>query len=145
MADIALNAPEGTPPKRSGNKSKSDGKKCQAVAEVKVQRARADAAEARIRDMEDASALIAKLDDSELLDMTRNKRLMDAAVSKANGLTVEVVDARTIALMLNSAYNVSWVSLKKKYGLPEDVDVDWTTGEVFRKKIPIQVDTIEEG
>ncbi len=144
MADIALNAPEGTSPKRSGKKNKSSGKKCQAVAEAKVQRARADAAEARIRDIEDAPALIAKLDDSELLNMTRNKRLMDEAVSKANVLTGEIADARTVALMLNSAYNVSWVSLKKKYGLPEDVDVDWTTGEVFRKKISIQVDTVEE-
>lgn len=144
MSDVALNAPENTQPKRSGKKDKSNGKKCQAVAEAKVQRERADAAEARIRDIEEAPTLIVKMDDSELSNMNRDKRLTDAAVSKANALLAEAADARMVALMLNSAYNASWVSLKKKYGLPEDVDVDWTTGEVFRKKISIQVDSLEK-
>lgn len=137
MGDLALNVSGKT-------RSKKSGKSTQSEAEIKVQRKRADAAEARVQELENAPVLLAKLDSKELSSMVRQKNFADAAVVKANELAAEIVDARVVALMMTNAYNASWVDLKKKYGFPEDVDVDWVTGDVFRKKISIQVDSLKE-
>ncbi len=144
MGDVALNAPAGVKPKRSGKRKKANGLDTQVEAEAKVQRERADAAEARIREMETAPVLITKMADTELSGMLRQKHLMDVAVVKANDLVREAEDSQAVALMMNSAYSVSWKALQKKYGLPEGVDVDWTTGEIFRQKAPSQVDNLKE-
>lgn len=146
MGDLALNAPEGTKPKKSGKKIKKiNGLDVQADMEIKVQRERADAAESRIREIEDAPILLIRLDDSELSSMLQQQHMLDTMVEKSNKAAQEAKDSQTVVIMLNSAYNTSWVVLKKKYGLPEDVDVDWTTGEIFRKKAPARVDNIKEG
>lgn len=137
MGDLALNVSGKT-------RSKKSVKSTQSEAEIKVQRKRADAAEARVQELENAPVLLAKLDSKELSSMVRQKNFADAAVVKANELAAEIVDARVVALMMTNAYNASWVDLKKKYGFPEDVDVDWVTGDVFRKKISIQVDSLKE-
>ncbi len=143
MGDIALNAPEGTKPKKSGTKkTKASGLDTQAEAETKVQRERADAAESKIREMEDAPVLLVRMDDPEVASMVQQKHTMDIAVGKANQIAQEAKDSQTVVIMLSSAYNASWVALQKKYGLPEDVDVDWVTGEVFRRKVPAQVDNL---
>ncbi len=141
MGDLALNTPEGKIPKKSGDKKpKTDGKDTQMEAEVKVQSERADAAEERIREMEDAPVLIVRLDEAELAIMVQQQATLQAAAGEANKAAQGLKDLQTVAIMLNSAYNAAWVALQKKHGLPEDVDVDWTTGEVFRKKVSTQVD-----
>lgn len=140
MSDLALNTPEGEKPKKSGGKKSEAICHTQMEAEVKVQSDRANAAEERIREMEDAPVLIVRLDEPELAVMVQQQETVKAAVGEANKAVRELKDLQTVVIMLNSAYSASWVALQKKHGLPDDVDVDWTTGEVFRKKSSTQVD-----
>lgn len=140
MSDIALNAPEGETPKRSGGEEDEASQPTQMEVEVKVQSERANAAEEKIREMEDAPVLLVRLDEAELAILVQQQATLKAAAGEANKVAQELKNLQTVAIMLNSAYNVAWVALQKKHGLPEDVDVDWTTGEVFRKKVSPQVD-----
>lgn len=128
MGDIPLNKSKAT-----GSK-KSCGKAERLQAEVSTAIGRAEAAEAIVRDMEKAPVLLTVLSLQELKGMSRQKELMTKAVDSANTLINEAEEAREIASMLKSAYNSTWAILQKRYSLPEDVDVDWTTGEIFRKK-----------
>lgn len=140
MSDIALNAPEGETPKRSGGEEDEASQPTQMEVEVKVQSERANAAEEKIREMEDAPVLLVRLDEAELAILVQQQATLKAAAGEANKVAQELKNLQTVAIMLNSAYNAAWVALQKKHGLPEDVDVDWTTGEVFRKKVSPQVD-----
>lgn len=132
MGDLPLNGSKGQTAKNKSSK-KTTGKGSD--AEVAVERQRADAAEAQIREMEAAPDLIARLEEGELSGLTRQRSLMEDSIKKANDLTAEMVDAKTVALMMHSAYNVAWREVQSKYGLPQDVDIDWTSGEIFRKKV----------
>ncbi len=134
MSDVPINR---TTTERVDVEPKKD-KKSNVVTDLEnkiaVERGRAEAAETTIKEMESAPFLLVVLDPKELAGISRQKTFMQEAVEKANATGKEAADSQVVALMLNNAYTTAWVSIQRKYGLPEDVDVDWTTGEIFRKK-----------
>jgi hypothetical protein len=102
---------------------------------LEVERNRADAAEARIRELEQVQAVLTVLSEPEFLNLKRQKQIMQGKIEDANKVSTQAADAQAIAIMLNIAYNKTWSDLQKKYGLPDSVDVDWDTGEVFRQRL----------
>ncbi len=127
MGDIPLNGP-----KKKGRSAKPKGGR-NLQKEVEVEHSRAEAAEARVSELESAPTLLVVLNQEELSAIVRQRQLMEAAVEDANIKLSTANDARAIAQMMNSAYSSTWLDLRKRHGLPEDIDVDWTSGEIFRK------------
>lgn len=130
MGDIPLNKPA-----KSAKNKKPSNTAAMLEAQAETEKSRADAAEATIREMENTPIRLVVLDSAEFNNILKQKTLMEEAVNKANTMGQEAADAQGVALMMNSAYSATWTLLQKKHGLPDDVDVDWTTGEIFRKKI----------
>lgn len=125
MGDLSLSGDEKTEKKPSGSKDPA----------LTVERARADAAENRIRELEAAQKVITRLTPEEISNLKVQQNTLADAQSSYKTLAQELTKAQTLAIMLLTAYNKAWSDLQRKYGLPEDVEVDWTTGDIFRKKI----------
>ena len=95
MGDLPLNGPR----KRGHSTKPKSGKR-----EVEVERSRAEAAEARVSELESAPILLVVLSQEELSAMARQRQLMEAAVEDANIKLSAANDARAIAKMMNSAF-----------------------------------------
>lgn len=125
MTDLALNGGD-TEKKARKTKSNAKTEEMVPVSAFKVETARADAAEERIKEMESAPVLLTILDEKELNGLTRQKFLLGEAVEQSKELTQKAADAQAVAVMMGTAYNHAWSDVRKKHGLPEDVDVDWS-------------------
>lgn len=128
----------------SGKKKKTVKKPAISPEELQVQQRRAEAAELRLLELEEAPTLLVRLTSEESESMRRQNTVQERMTAEYNKLAHEASTAKTIAIMISSSYNQSWMTLRTKYGFPEDVDVDWETGEVFRRKVPTKVDTLKE-
>lgn len=65
---------------------------------------------------------IAKLDEADFRKVKEQRRLLN--------------DAEMTVSMLRCSYRVLWAALKEKHGLPDEVELDEETGEVFPPREP---------
>lgn len=77
---------------------------------------------------------IATLEPQELSELLSQKSTVDRAQKDAEVALAEAQRAQALLVMLRSAYNLRWTEIQKQHGLPADMDMNWTSGEVFRKK-----------
>lgn len=103
-------------------------------AALRVQQMRADSAEARIREIENSPIFLADLEKDELLFMHQQKCIIDKIENEKRELAEQYSEISLKSHMLSISYNDSWIKLKKKYGLPSDILVDWETGQVFMNR-----------
>jgi hypothetical protein len=65
---------------------------------------------------------IAKLEPDELEQLINNERVMD--------------DFRHAYMLMVKGQEILWWSLRQKYNLPEEIDFNRVTGEIFPKSKP---------
>ncbi len=79
---------------------------------------------------------MATLEPQELSDLLSQKSVVGRAEKDAGAALAEAQRTQALLTMLRTAYSLRWTEIQKKHGLPADMDMNWTSGEVFRKKKP---------
>jgi len=81
-----------------------------------------------------AARFITDLSEEDFKSLKIQKTFMDEAVAAATEAQAESFKRQVIAKMLQTAYNAAWRVVQQKHELPESLDVDWTSGSVYRKE-----------
>ena len=82
---------------------------------------------------EQAERFIMKLPMNEIQAVAVQRGCMEKAFAEAHSAQQQAFNSQVVANMLQIAYNAGWKQIQSKYGLPNDMDVDWKDGSIFRQ------------
>ncbi len=80
-----------------------------------------------------AERFIMKLPMEEIQALVTQRSCVEKALAETRSAQQAAFSSQVVANMLQIAYNAGWKQLQSKYGLPDDLDVDWKDGSIFRK------------